>query len=544
MTTALAETNVVERRVPRAEEGSSSAASYRSLIHGALHGIYRSNMDGTFLIVNPALVELLGYESEAELLSVDMAKDVYVNSSERAEVIEHYKDADRIEALEVEWRRKDGRPVTVRLSGRTVRNAQGQLECFEMIAEDVTERHRLEAQLRQAQKMEAIGQLTGGIAHDFNNLLTVIRANADFAAGSLPPTMSELRTDLEEVQAAARRGTELIKKLLGFGRRQRLDFRPVDLRKLVADFSAMLQRVMPANIQVELDLDRPSGMVRADSGAVEQMLLNAATNARDAMPDGGVLSVSVVEAFLDDRYQRLHPWCTPGRYVCLSMADTGVGMDRETLERVFDPFFTTKAVGEGSGLGMAMVYGLTKQHRGHVHVYSEVGQGTTLRLYLPISNGECIGDSETNRSACELPRGSETILVAEDEVAIRRATKRALESHGYTVLLAEDGEHALELYHAHESEVDLVMSDMVMPGLNGGEVLDALRRSGKGPKVILISGYSARDARNSGAFRADVPFLEKPWSVSDLLLCVRGVLDQQTRREPDSSSMPAGPTLH
>ena len=256
--------------------------SYRSLTEGALYGIYRSTVDGRFLTVNPALVEMLGYGSRTELLAVDLARDVYADPDERRNLIEKYRGQGRIEGVEVEWRKKDGSGVLVRLSGRPVHGRAGNLECFEMIAEDVTERRTLEAQLRQSQKMEAVGQLTGGIAHDFNNILTVILANADLLEADLPQGRADLRAVLHETRTAARRGADLVRKLLGFSRRGKLEMKSVDLAQLVTDLSGMLRRVLPENIEVNLIANPPIGSVLADSGAIEQILLNLATNAIDA----------------------------------------------------------------------------------------------------------------------------------------------------------------------------------------------------------------------------------------------------------------------
>jgi PAS domain S-box-containing protein len=301
--------------------------SYRSLTEGALYGIYRSTVDGSFLTVNPALVEMLGYGSQAELLAVELARDVYADPDERRNLVDKYRDQGRIEGVEVEWRKKDGSRLLVRLSGRPVHGHDGELECFEMIAEDVTERLTLEAQLRQSQKMEAVGQLTGGIAHDFNNILTVILANADLLEAELPRGRVDMRAVLDETRTAAQKGADLVRKLLGFSRRGKLEMESVDLAQLVTDLSGMLRRVLPENVEVILIADPPNGSVLADAGAIEQILLNLATNARDAMPDGGRLTIEVKPDWLDGGYHATHPWVEPGEYVSFSVTDTGIGMD-------------------------------------------------------------------------------------------------------------------------------------------------------------------------------------------------------------------------
>jgi two-component system cell cycle sensor histidine kinase/response regulator CckA len=523
--------------------GFNAEESYRSLTEGALYGIYRSTIDGRFLTVNPALVTMLGFGSSSELLAVDMARDIYAHPSERAKLVEKYRDRQKIEGVEVEWRRRDGSPVTVRLSGRPVKNSCGAVEYFEMIVEDVTERRALEAQLRQSQKMEAVGQLTGGIAHDFNNILTVILANADMLAAELPAERVDLKAVLQETRTAAQRGSDLVKKLLGFSRRGKLELQPTDLAQLVANLSGVLRRVLPENVEVIMLTNPPLDPAMADPGAIEQILLNLATNARDAMPEGGRLTIEVRSDWLDGGYHATHPWVEPGRYVSISVTDTGIGMDERTKERVFEPFFTTKPVGRGTGLGMAMIYGTVKQHQGHIHLYSEVGKGTTVKVYLPVAGSAAPVAAPT--SASEAPvGGSETILVVEDDVSIRRATRRALESHGYNVLSAADGEEALEQVRQRgPAAIDLIITDLVMPKLGGRQLYEALLAADIRTNVMFASGYSQRDVQECAAIEADVPFLHKPWTLSELLCRVRDAIQSgkgQRRPEPRARGLTRG----
>jgi two-component system cell cycle sensor histidine kinase/response regulator CckA len=521
-----------EQTVPAADD------CYRSLTEGALYGIYRSTIDGRFLTVNPALVEMLGYESQDELLAVEMARDVYARPEERGRLIASYRDKERVEGQDVEWRRKDGTQITVRLSGRTVRNRSGQVECFEMIVEDVTERRALEAQLRQSQKMEAVGQLTGGIAHDFNNILTIILANADLLECDLPMGRPDLRAVLNESREAAQRGAALIRKLLGFSRRSKLEMKSVDLARLVSDMSGMLRRVLPENVDVEVRAEEPIGNARADSGAVEQILLNLATNARDAMPDGGRLTIEVKPDWLDEGYHAIHPWVEPGSYVSITVTDAGIGMDEATKERIFEPFYTTKPPERGTGLGLAMIYGLVKQHKGHIHVYSELGRGTTIKVYFPVTNESSI-DSQSPREETQFEGGSERILVVEDELAIGRATRRALESHGYRVLLAQDGEEALEVVRKRGSTIDLIVTDLVMPRLGGRQLYEALQAEGFSIPVMFASGYSQRDIQECAELDQVVPFLHKPWTLAELLRAVREALGPAEKVGGSSSAAKA-----
>jgi two-component system, cell cycle sensor histidine kinase and response regulator CckA len=385
---------------------------------------------------------------------------------------------------------------------------------------------KLEEQLRQSQKMEAIGQLTGGIAHDFNNILTVIISNAELVAGSLPADAVDQRADLAELRGAAGRGSALIKKLLGFGRQGELVRTPVNLGRLVGELAQVLNRLIPENIQIQIAADESAGTVRADPGAIEQILLNLTTNARDAMPDGGTLRVECRRVQLDAACRATHPWVVPGDYSYIVVSDTGIGMNEETRRSIFEPFFTTKPAGEGTGLGMAMVYGLVKQHEGFVHVYSEPGLGTAVKLYFHSIHEEAESTASDPTNGVGLPVGTETILIVEDEQAIRRATKRVLERCGYATLTACDGQEALDVFSAHGADIDLILTDLVMPKLGGRELYDALRHEGEQVKFILTSGYSAEEVHESASFNPSVPFLHKPWLLTDLLQCVRDVLDE------------------
>ncbi|UCG85864.1 MAG: PAS domain S-box protein [Gemmatimonadota bacterium] len=508
------------------EELRRSEAKYRELVERATHGIGRMTLDGRFVSANPALAQMLGYQNEAELLAAEEGGARHWDDGERTAVIELSSRDGRIEGIEVEWRKRDGDWILVRLSGQTVHSEpDDSAALLEILVEDITERRALENELRQAQKMQAVGELTGGIAHDLNNILTVVSTNLELLGDSLPSQPEELRRDFEDTRLAVRRGTALIKKLLGFSRRSHLEMKPVDVVGVVTAMSTMVRRVVPEDIEIDLVADPKAGTVRADTGALEQILLNLVTNARDAMKEGGRMTISVRRSNLDEDYCSTHPWTTPGYYICISVSDTGIGMDQATRDRVFDPFFTTKPPELGTGLGLSMVYGLVKQQGGVVDVYSELGQGTVVNIYLP-----SVEDSvATVKQATPLPAvigGSETILVVEDEEPIRRAAKRVLEKHGYKVLLAADGAEALELFPQRRDDIDLVISDMVMPRLGGAKFYEALRAGGTPPKILFTSGYADRDVSESGGIGPDLPFINKPWTVSDLLTKIREVLDK------------------
>ncbi len=319
-----------------------SGAKYKSLVEHAAYGIYISSIEGRFLDVNPALVRMLGYDSEDELLDLDLADAVYADPTDRNHAIAQFRDAQLISGLEMCWICKNGTLITVRLSGRPLRNEAGELVGFEMMAEDVTAQRVLEAQLRHAQKMEAIGQLTSGIAHDFNNLLTVVLSNAELLAEAIPASRVDAHIDLEDTKRAARHGAKLIQKLMTFSRTQELEFVPLDLSEQIRELSGMLRRLVPENIQLQIVAEEPVGRIVADSGAIQQVIFNLATNARDAMPDGGVLRIQVCGHRIDQEHVVAHGWGKPGEYATIFVSDTGTGMDERTKERLFEPFFSTK----------------------------------------------------------------------------------------------------------------------------------------------------------------------------------------------------------
>lgn len=504
-----------EEALERSEE------DYLGLVEDAIYGVYRSDPAGRFLAVNRALVRMLGYSSEEELLSVDVTTDVYADPMQRRVLIEQYRNAERIKGLEVEWKRRDGSKVLVWLSGRTIHDDRGVLVGFEMIAEDVTERRTLEAQLRQAQKMEAIGQLAGGIAHDFNNLLTVILANADIIEVTVGETDNPVKEELDDLRRSALHGRDLVKKLLGYGRRDMLEVRPVNLTELVNDTMMTLRRVLPASIDVRFSTGITDAVIEADGGAIQQILFNLATNARDAMEGGGTIRIDL-GGVRSQSHPALNRWHARGEFVRLAMSDTGQGMDEDTQARVFDPFFTTKPPGVGTGLGMAMIYGLVKQQSGFIDIQSEVGKGTTVELFFPVA--AAMAELSGRASPPTSIEGTETILVVEDESAIRRSVKRLLEKKGFRVLLAEDGQEGLEVIERSEDRIDLVVSDVVMPRMGGFELFEAVRALGNDVRFLFMSGYATPDIKRL-ARKASQTFLPKPWDVEDFLRQVRDLLD-------------------
>ncbi len=515
--------DVTERK--RAEEAlRESEARYRELVKNAIYGISRISRGGRFLYVNPALVAMLGYGSEEEVLSLNLATDICRDPVAPTRLLEQITAQDRIEWVEVEWKRKDGSPILVRMSGRTVRDAQGQVAYFEGIAEDVTERRALEKQLRQVQKFKAIGQLAGGIAHDFNNVIGAILGWAELGEDQTPAD-SPLRSHFKKIKEQAERAAALTRQLLAFARRQILEPQNIHLNQTIAELLSLLEKVIGKDIELKTVLAPNLCGIRADPTQVEQVLMNLCLNARDAMPHGGQLLIGTQNAEMDEEYCRRHAHARPGDYVLLSVSDTGVGMDAATLEHIFEPFFTTKEVGKGTGLGLATVYGVVKQHGGFVYVYSEPGRGTTFRVYWPVSAGAPARDDRKGKTRAEPVRGGETILLAEDHDGVREMARVTLEGLGYRVVLAGDGEEALRLFDAHRDAIALVLLDVVMPKLGGPEVYARMCAAKPGLAVVFTTGYSAEMGALSEVVEKGIPVLQKPYTPALLGSKVREVLD-------------------
>ncbi len=388
--------------------------------------------------------------------------------------------------------------------------------------EERAERRRLEEQFQQSQKMEAIGHLAGGIAHDFNNLLTAITGYSDLVLSRLHED-DPVRRDIEEIKSAGERAAGLTRQLLAFGRRQIIAPRVLDLNGIVAGIDSLLERVIGEDIERVAVLAPDLGHVKVDPGQIEQVIMNLAVNARDAMPKGGKLTIETANVELDRAYARRHVSVQPGPYVMLAVSDNGCGMDQATKDRLFEPFFTTKEVGKGTGLGLATVYGIVKQHRGNIWVYSEPGQGATFKVYLP--RVEETADILVPERRGPVQGGSETVLVVEDEPVVRRLVCDILEGLGYTVLEAGQGDEALEVCRRHQGPVSLLVTDVVMPGMSGNELAQRLVESLPRLKVLFLSGYTSNTIVHHGILQEGVAFLQKPFTPEALAREVREILD-------------------
>jgi signal transduction histidine kinase/CheY-like chemotaxis protein len=418
---------------------------------------------------------------------------------------------------------KDGSLIDASISVAPLRDPQGAICGTVAVIADVTQQNMLEEEFRQSQKMEAVGRLAGGLAHDFNNSLTAITGYSELAIRSLKPG-DPLLEDLEEIKKAGNSAAALTRQLLAFSRRQLLQPKVFHLNSVVSELEKMLKRLIGEDIKLSTVLDPELGNVKADAGQIEQVIMNLAVNARDAMPKGGKLIIETANVDLDGEYTGHHLSVTPGPYVMLAVTDTGSGMDPKTQERIFDPFFTTKELGKGSGLGLSMVYGIVKQSHGNIWVYSEVGRGTTFKIYLPrVSEGE--PEYKRSREPEKTLRGSETVLLAEDEERVRKLARKALESYGYQVLEAANGGAALLICERHQGPIHQLLTDVVMPEMSGHELVDRLAQLRPDMKVLYMSGYIDNFTMSQRGLDEHANFIQKPFSPDALARKVREVLD-------------------
>jgi two-component system cell cycle sensor histidine kinase/response regulator CckA len=525
---------IVNRDITARKQASEalrlSEVSFRSVIENAPYGIYRAQASGKLLLANPALQEMLGYESQAELLQLNLTTDVYLDPLEHKRVNEIFTNQKEFTDVQVDWRRKDGTPIKARCTGWFVKPAGGGAAYFEVFAEDVTEKWLLERQLRMAQKMEAVGRLSGGIAHDFNNLLGVIIGYSQVLKRTLPPGTAFLE-HAEEIEKAGQRAASLTRQLLAFSRQQVLAPAVLNLNSLLSEMEKMLPRLIGEDIEIVLALDPAISSVKADQGQLEQVIMNLAVNARDAMPDGGKVVITTTNVALDEAWTRLHPGSKVGDYVMLAVADTGTGIDSETLAHIFEPFFTTKERGKGTGLGLATVYGVVKQSGGYVWVESAPGKGASFQIYLPRIE-EAVSVAEPVAPIVEAFRGAETILLVEDADALRKLTHMLLEQHGYRVLVAANGAAALQLVEEKPERINLLLTDVIMPGLNGRALAERLQLRQAGLKVLYMSGYTDDAIVDHGVLGAGTHLLHKPFSEENLIHKVREVLDADSVAPP------------
>ena len=513
--------NVTERNLME-EALRQSQASLQSLVDRAPFGICRTLLnEDRFESLNPAMLKILGGYSVDEAMGLKLSTGLYSDPKDRGRLIEVLRRSTRIHGHELSLVRRDGSTVPVRISGSLARDAHTKAEYFAGYVEDMTQQSALEQQVRQVQKLEAVGRLAGGVAHDFNNILVVIKLSTELMLAQTTPD-NPLSKLLLQVSHAADRAAALTRQMLALGRQQIMQVRVINVNSVVSETSDMLRRIIGEDIRLVTKLCATLENSRLDPGQVGQVILNLAVNARDAMPEGGILHLETCNVELDNAYTQEHPPVQPGRYVMLAVSDTGTGIDKSILPRIFDPFFTTKEVGKGTGLGLSIVYGIVKQSGGYIWVYSEPGHGTTFKLYFPAITAALENPVARDQTHSE-PSG-QTILIVEDEATIRGNVRECLQQLGYQVVEAESGEAALQVCDDLRGKIDLVLTDLVMPGMGGYELAGELAQRHPAVGILFMSGYTEDSAARRDILLQGSAFLQKPFSVADLSNAVRQAL--------------------
>jgi two-component system, cell cycle sensor histidine kinase and response regulator CckA len=505
-----------------------SRARLHSLVNQAPFGICRSGfLAERFETVNPAFCEMLGY-SEEEVLNLSLATQVYADPRERLHFMELLRRNGRLQGHELTFRRKDGSPIRLRVSAVLTSYGNEKEDHVEAYVEDMTSQSALEQQVRAVQKLEAVGRLAGGVAHDFNNILVVIKLSTEMMLNQITPD-SPLSKPLLQVSNAADRAAALTKQMLAFSRRQMMQVRVVNINTIVNDISHLLRRIIGEDIRLVTRTDDSLANTRLDPDQLGQVVMNLAVNARDAMPGGGMLHLETANVQLDETYAKSHPPVQPGSYVMLAVSDTGSGIDKSDLPRIFDPFFTTKPMGQGTGLGLSIVYGIVKQSGGFIWVYSEPGQGATFKSYFPTTDAAL--EMLPWRTDIAGRATGQTVLVVEDEGAIRGNVRDCLQQLGYAVLEAESGEDALEICQQKQGKIDLVITDLIMPGIGGQELARQLGEQYPNVRVLFTSGYTEGTVAQLEMLQEGSSFLPKPYSVADLSSAIHRILALRSLRK-------------
>jgi PAS domain S-box-containing protein len=513
---------VITLRARAARRRAEEQVAYQAhLLQDISDAVIATDLDFKIISWNKAAEALYGWPAQEVIgrMVGDVVSTEYIDTQSEA-VIARFQ-AQEVWRGEVIQQRRDGTSVNILATVSMVKDCAGQPTGTVAVNRDITEYRRLEERVRQAQKMESIGHLAGGIAHDFNNLLMPMIGYADLSMAELSPD-SKIFANLVQIRRAAERAADLTRQILAFSRKQILELKTGNLNDIIIPFEGMLRRLIGEDIELQVNLNPVLASVRADTSQIEQVILNLAVNARDAMPTGGKLTIETDNIYLDEAYVARYVQVQAGPYVLMTVSDTGHGMDQATLNHIFEPFFTTKEVGKGTGLGLATVFGIVKQHNGNIWAYSEPGHGTTFKVYLPAVQDTVIAEIPPPVSLA----GSETVLLAEDDPLVREMVADCLEAGGYRVLAAENAEEALQLAAQHGQTVHLLITDVILPGTNGANLHQALLPHCPDIKVLFISGYTDNVIVHRGILKPGVSFLQKPFSMRKLLKKVRQVLDR------------------
>src|SRR5579875_148771 len=492
-----------------------------AIVESSEDAIIGCSLAGHVTIWNRGAERLFGYSAE-EVIGEITSTNPRLHWPEELKALKRVRKGESVPPFETVRRRKDGTEVHVSVSISPIRERDGRIVGASLICRDVSERKRLERQVVQSQKMEAIGQLAGGVAHDFNNLLTIINGYSELLLNRLPAG-DPMRQLLSEINRAGERAGTLTRQLLAFSRQQVLEPRVLDLNAVVSDTEKMLRRLIGEDVILTYVPSPTAQPVKIDPGQMEQILMNLAVNARDAMPQGGRITIETRSVTLDEQYVQSHPDVRPGQHALLAVSDTGFGMDDATKARIFEPFFTTKGPGKGTGLGLATVYGIVKQSGGYIWVYSEVGHGTTFKIYLPLVAEE-VERPSPDQDKKITAAGSETVLLVEDEQNVRELVADYLRGAGYQVLEAEDGDHALKAASAHKGPIHILVTDVVMPHMSGPELAAKLTDARPAMKVLFISGYTDDTVFRHGVLEGGVAYLQKPFNLKAVSQKIREVL--------------------
>jgi two-component system, cell cycle sensor histidine kinase and response regulator CckA len=503
----------------------STEQKYRTIFENAIEGIYQTTPQGRYISANPALARMLGFSSPAELINArtDLRIQEYVHPEMHEEFVSTMRRNNIVQNFEYQAYRKDKKMIWVSENAHCVKDSTGQLLYFEGTVQDITERRDLEQQLRVMQKIEAVGRLAGGVAHDFNNLLMAISSYAELLQLRVPDG-DQSRKYLEEIIRVVDRGASLTQGLLTFSRKQVLSLKVLDLNSVVKDQLKMLRRLVPENIELRFTPAKDLGHVKADASQIEQIVMNLVINSRDAMSEGGHILIDIENSELETAADETHKKSANGKYVMLAVSDNGSGMDTATKAQMFEPFFTTKGQGKGTGLGLAIVSDIVKQNGGQIFVQSELGLGTTFKIYFPRVDA-ALQDEQEETEDSSIP-ACETILLVEDEDTVRESIADYLKQKGYTVLVANNGAQALALAYQSERTIDLMLTDVIMPQMSGRELADRIRNHHPAIKTVFMSGYSNNLLSNRQILDPRHVLLQKPVRLTALAKCLREMLDR------------------